>query len=55
MTPEPDPCLALGCTILVHPVGMCRDKRCCYHWQREARERKEREAKIDKREVKDEI
>jgi len=30
MTPDPNVCEAFNCTLLVQPVGMCREKRCCY-------------------------
>ena len=55
-TPEPDPCRALDCNILMQSVAVCREKRCCFFharmriadMEKEAeREQREREARRD--------
>lgn len=46
VTPEPNPCSALGCQMQAEPIEMCRDHRCPHRWTREGREdRVKREAK----------
>ena len=49
MTPDSDPCAALGCSMQAEPVEMCRDHRCPHRWQREGREDRARRAEKDAR------
>jgi len=38
LNPDPNPCDALNCRMQTKPIKVCKDHRCPYHWQREARE-----------------
>jgi hypothetical protein len=40
--PEPNACMATGCTMIDAPLGECKEARCAYVYQRERREDWER-------------
>ena len=48
--PLPDPCAILRCPMIGSPIETCRDHRCPHRWQREGKERRERDRQRDERE-----
>ena len=47
---DPLPCAVLQCSLEKHSIEMCKLERCCYRWQRQAAEGRQRDKERDERE-----